>query len=158
MTRTVISGDASVIRMASKYNGRCAYCLGVMREGRQIALFRTPVHVHHADYLRERGWERLRAMDWECYLKYLRNADFHSCVYCGSTADLTVDHVEARNGENDIPRNLVTSCRACNSAKGKKSQRRFIEEDRRAISARELIDQQSLFNPDQLSRWFGDSA
>lgn len=144
-SRTIISGDASVTRMASKYNGRCAYCLGVMREGRQIALFRHPVHVHHVSYLRERGWDKLRAMDWECYLKFLRNSEFHRCAYCGSSEDLTVDHIEPRNGVNDVPRNLVTSCRSCNSSKNRTPQKHFIEESPRAVLAKAELTQLSLF-------------
>lgn len=158
MSSTIIAGDRSVTRMASKYYGRCAYCLCGFREGRQIALFRNPIHIHHIDYLKEKGWENLRAMDWECYEKYLRNSEFHKCVYCSSDEDLTIDHVVARNGENDIPSNLVTSCRSCNSAKGKKDQLRFIQEDRRATAARELIEQLPLFSGNQISAWFGDPA
>lgn len=41
------------------------------------------------------------------------------CCYCGSTDDLTIDHVTplARGGSNDLA-NLVVACRICNSSKG----------------------------------------
>lgn len=44
--------------------------------------------------------------------------DGFTCRYCGGTDDLTCDHVRplSRGGSND-PDNLVTACRACNTAK-----------------------------------------
>jgi len=40
------------------------------------------------------------------------------CAYCGATGDLTVDHVVpfSRGGRN-VPENLTTACRSCNSRK-----------------------------------------
>ena len=44
--------------------------------------------------------------------------DGHSCVYCGSNKNLTLDHVipKSRGGKNDW-NNLVTSCFKCNLKK-----------------------------------------
>lgn len=44
--------------------------------------------------------------------------DGHSCVYCGSSKNLTLDHVipKSRGGTNDWT-NLVTSCFKCNLKK-----------------------------------------
>ncbi len=43
------------------------------------------------------------------------------CVYCGSTENLSVDHLFPRiKGGADIVENLVCSCKSCNSSKGKK--------------------------------------
>lgn len=58
---------------------------------------------------------------------YLR--DGLSCVYCGATIEdgaLTLDHVRpiAKGGTN-VASNLVTSCKHCNSARGKQSIARF---------------------------------
>jgi 5-methylcytosine-specific restriction endonuclease McrA len=48
--------------------------------------------------------------------------DQFRCVYCGETfpeAQLTLDHVEPRlRGGDQSEGNLVTACRACNTAKG----------------------------------------
>lgn len=45
--------------------------------------------------------------------------DGFRCRYCGSCADLSIDHiVPKRNGGNDSVENLVTCCRSCNSRKG----------------------------------------
>ncbi len=48
--------------------------------------------------------------------------DGFRCVYCGSVFeadDLTVDHVQPRmRGGDTSAGNLVTACRACNTAKG----------------------------------------
>lgn len=45
--------------------------------------------------------------------------DGNRCVYCGLSADLTLDHVipKSRGGSHE-PENLVTACRPCNSSKG----------------------------------------
>jgi len=43
------------------------------------------------------------------------------CVYCGSTDNLSVDHLFPRiKGGADRVENLVCSCKSCNSSKGKK--------------------------------------
>ena len=44
--------------------------------------------------------------------------DNHTCVYCGSTRNLTLDHVipKSRGGKNEWT-NLVTSCSKCNLKK-----------------------------------------
>ena len=43
-------------------------------------------------------------------------ADGNQCVYCGSTARLSVDHIipQSRGGTNEFD-NLVTACQPCNS-------------------------------------------
>lgn len=48
--------------------------------------------------------------------------DNHECVYCGSTKQLTLDHVipKSRGGKNDW-NNLVTCCFTCNLKKGNKT-------------------------------------
>lgn len=45
--------------------------------------------------------------------------DLHSCQYCGTNKDLTIDHVmpKSRNGKTNWT-NLVTACKRCNSRKG----------------------------------------
>ncbi len=44
------------------------------------------------------------------------------CVYCGSTKNLSVDHLFSRiKGGTDAIDNIVCSCRSCNSSKGKKN-------------------------------------
>jgi 5-methylcytosine-specific restriction endonuclease McrA len=59
-------------------------------------------------------------------LKPARNViykrDGHKCQYCGSTKDLTIDHVTPRSkGGNDTWDNMVTCCQPCNSRKGNKT-------------------------------------
>jgi 5-methylcytosine-specific restriction endonuclease McrA len=45
--------------------------------------------------------------------------DNHTCVYCGTRENLTIDHVLPRsNGGRDSWENLVTACQKCNSRKG----------------------------------------
>lgn len=45
--------------------------------------------------------------------------DGNKCQYCGSTMDLTIDHVVPRSkGGPSSWENLITACRTCNSRKG----------------------------------------
>lgn len=48
--------------------------------------------------------------------------DGNQCVYCGSTKNLTLDHIipKSRGGNNDWL-NLVTSCSKCNLKKGNRT-------------------------------------
>ena len=53
--------------------------------------------------------------------------DGYSCVYCGSEADLTIDHrmPEMRGGTHDIE-NLQTTCRRCNASKRDLTHEEFV--------------------------------
>jgi 5-methylcytosine-specific restriction endonuclease McrA len=53
--------------------------------------------------------------------------DNNRCVYCGSTKDLTIDHVRPRSkgGETNAV-NCVTACRLCNQAKGSMPVQEFL--------------------------------
>ena len=45
--------------------------------------------------------------------------DHHTCQYCGSKQNLTIDHVMPRaRGGQDTWENLVTACVTCNNRKG----------------------------------------
>ncbi|MDN4166664.1 HNH endonuclease [Cytophagales bacterium LB-30] len=45
--------------------------------------------------------------------------DNHTCQYCGSTRDLTLDHVvPSSKGGKSSWTNLVTACKRCNTRKG----------------------------------------
>jgi 5-methylcytosine-specific restriction endonuclease McrA len=45
--------------------------------------------------------------------------DNHTCQYCGSKQNLTLDHVHPRSrGGKDTWENLVTACVTCNNRKG----------------------------------------
>ena len=54
--------------------------------------------------------------------KNILRRDSHKCLYCGSTINLTVDHVipKSRGGE-DCWENLVTACVKCNNKKGSRT-------------------------------------
>ena len=51
--------------------------------------------------------------------KNVMKRDKHRCQYCGSTRELTIDHVKpkAKGGRNSFE-NCVTACRPCNHKKG----------------------------------------
>jgi hypothetical protein len=43
----------------------------------------------------------------------------NQCVYCGSSENLTLDHVNPKmRGGNDTTHNVVPACRSCNQSKG----------------------------------------
>lgn len=48
--------------------------------------------------------------------------DNYKCQYCGSTEDLTIDHIipRSKGGKSNFE-NCVTACRLCNNYKGNKS-------------------------------------
>ena len=49
----------------------------------------------------------------------IKARDGHKCVYCGSSENLTVDHIRPKSkGGTNTADNLVTACRPCNQAKG----------------------------------------
>ncbi len=51
---------------------------------------------------------------------YLR--DNYTCAYCGSTKNLTIDHILPRSrGGEDSWLNLITACEKCNTKKGNKT-------------------------------------
>jgi 5-methylcytosine-specific restriction endonuclease McrA len=53
--------------------------------------------------------------------KNVLKRDGFSCVYCGSTSELTVDHVVPKSkGGKSTWENLATACRPCNNRKDDK--------------------------------------
>lgn len=61
---------------------------------------------------------------------YLR--DGLACVYCGTTIEdgavFGLDHIRpVSKGGTNKSRNLVTACRTCNSSRGNRSVRKFVE-------------------------------
>lgn len=55
---------------------------------------------------------------WRDKSRAIRRAQ-PQCVECGSSADLTADHIRPRSlGGNDGVENLRTLCRSCNAKKG----------------------------------------
>ena len=56
----------------------------------------------------------------------------HECIYCGSTHDLSVEHILPRCcGGPDIPDNVIHSCKTCNSSKGGKRLYEWYGEENR---------------------------
>lgn len=54
--------------------------------------------------------------------KNIFNRDNHTCQYCGSKRNLTIDHVTPKSkGGKDTWSNLVTACIRCNNKKGDKT-------------------------------------
>lgn len=56
--------------------------------------------------------------------KNIMTRDNHKCVYCGSSKNLTIDHVipESRGGKTSFE-NCVTACFLCNNKKNNKTPR-----------------------------------
>lgn len=54
--------------------------------------------------------------------KAIYERDGHRCIYCGTTDNLSLDHIEPLSaGGAHIEQNLAVACRSCNSSKGAKS-------------------------------------
>jgi hypothetical protein len=64
---------------------------------------------------------RLLPYEWQVLRIIVLARDDYTCVYCGSDADLHVDHriPVSRGGSNGLE-NLATACGPCNLAKGAK--------------------------------------
>lgn len=59
--------------------------------------------------------------------EHIKLRDQNRCVYCGSTSELTIDHIRPRSkGGQTTDSNCVTACRACNQAKGSMSITDFL--------------------------------
>ena len=53
----------------------------------------------------------------------------HTCAYCGSTDNITLDHVKPRSlGGPDTTDNVICACERCNSDKGHQEWREWYEE------------------------------
>ena len=56
----------------------------------------------------KRLWKEQIKEDWN-----------HECAYCGSTKNLTLDHVKPKaHGGKDDSKNVICACRTCNHDKG----------------------------------------
>jgi hypothetical protein len=64
----------------------------------------------------------------EVVARWVFARDGNTCLECGATDDLTVDHIvpESRGGQL-VPENLRTLCRSCNSKKGAKVVRNIFQ-------------------------------
>lgn len=52
----------------------------------------------------------------------------HQCAYCGSTENLSLDHVKPRSlGGHDTSKNVVCACVSCNHDKGHTEWREWYE-------------------------------
>ncbi|ABP87958.1 HNH endonuclease [Synechococcus phage Syn5] len=54
--------------------------------------------------------------------------DGYACTYCGSSHNLTIDHIHPRSkgGDRWSASNCTTACRCCNRAKGSMSVEEFL--------------------------------
>lgn len=77
------------------------------------------VALKQAERLRKMGVRNeLKPTDWGCILRMYGKR----CLACGSTKDITMDHVKALiNGGRHHPSNIQPLCRTCNSSKGRKT-------------------------------------
>jgi len=58
----------------------------------------------------------------------IKRRDGYRCVYCGSSEDLTIDHVvpQCKGGPTNST-NCVAACRSCNQQKGSKQVDEFMD-------------------------------
>lgn len=76
---------------------------------------------------RKRRKKKVGAYKHGVYRETVYSRDGYKCVYCGSLNNLSLDHLMpvSRGGE-DIPSNLVTCCRGCNSSKNAKTPEEWL--------------------------------
>jgi 5-methylcytosine-specific restriction endonuclease McrA len=75
-----------------------------------------------------RGKDPRDSRKWRALRKTILARDSYACGYCGQPAD-TVDHILPVRKHPDQamnPENLISACRACNSAKGSRSEASFL--------------------------------
>jgi 5-methylcytosine-specific restriction endonuclease McrA len=67
--------------------------------------------------------KELGTMKWKNLRLRILDRDDRICAYCGTEGADTVDHRISRADGGDVwdMDNLVTACKSCNSAKGKRS-------------------------------------
>jgi hypothetical protein len=62
------------------------------------------------------------------YRKAALKRDHYTCLWCGQPAT-TVDHiVPSSKGGSDLPRNLLASCKECNTIRGNRSAFSYLME------------------------------
>lgn len=58
----------------------------------------------------------------------IKRRDGFRCAYCGSTEDLTIDHLRPRSrGGPTTASNCVTACKLCNAKKGSLEVHTFLQ-------------------------------
>jgi len=92
------------------------------------------------------GEEQFSVMHWEGVV-----ADFGKiCAYCGTEAELVMDHVVPINkqalGEHRLG-NLVPACRSCNATKSEQDFRDFLAHDPARIAAIEAHMEKHAYTP-----------
>lgn len=87
----------------------------------------TPIHTTYSTFVRPLiirllKYINFRGRGFKVNRRGVFRRDKFECVYCGSSSQLTLDHVlpKSRGGNNDWL-NLVTSCFKCNLKKGNKT-------------------------------------
>lgn len=72
----------------------------------------------------------MRQIPWDTVREIVKKRDNDSCVYCGASENLSVDHISpvSRGGDARDPKNLQTLCRSCNSSKHNKLEKELSEE------------------------------
>lgn len=90
---------------------------------------------------RNQSWEM-----FDSFRKAIHARDNNTCLYCGKTkfdcAEMCIDHVQADDQSIDrqMPDNLVTCCRACNSSKNNKTVIEFFKHVREKTGKQIVID------------------
>lgn len=90
--------------------------------GRRIKTINS--EFHYPLVIRLRRYARIPYKNIVLSRKNVIKRDGNTCQYCGSTQDLTIDHIVPRSrGGKDTWENLVTACNHCNHKKGNRTPR-----------------------------------
>lgn len=88
-----------------------------------LLLFKNKAHYVSEQVIRLVNYVRIPFMgNFQPTSTLIYKRDDHTCQYCGSTKNLTIDHIVPRSkGGQNTWSNLVTCCYSCNIRKGDKN-------------------------------------
>jgi len=112
------------------------------RSGKPLSDWYLDVYDENGTYDLETHYQRKREKGRRTYVsaptrRDLWQRDHGACVRCGSTADLTIDHVVpvSYGGTSEL-KNLQLLCKHCHGQKGVEDQSRYSPGDRKPLDER----------------------
>jgi len=108
-------------------NWQRAVCLDLFEKADVLSYYRAEVRAPRQSFpipavVQVRCYVRPKVKELACIRRNILIRDSYQCQYCGSSRDLTIDHVHpASRGGEWRWENLVACCTACNARKGSKT-------------------------------------
>lgn len=87
-----------------------------------VLLLKKKAHVVGKGVIRLLTYVKIKFREMIPTRRMIHERDNHHCAYCGSSSNLSIDHVIPRSrGGKDTWDNMVTACFSCNSKKGSRT-------------------------------------